>query len=42
LIALANQYYEAALEAQRRGDWAGYGEQLERLGTVLQALEALQ
>jgi hypothetical protein len=42
LIELANQYYEAAIEAQRRGDWAEYGIQLEALGEVLSALDALQ
>jgi uncharacterized membrane protein (UPF0182 family) len=42
LIELANQHYQAALEAQQRGDWAEYGEQLEELGKVLQALEALR
>lgn len=41
LIALANQHYEAAIEAQRRGDWGEYGRQLEELGRVLTALEAL-
>jgi len=42
LIALANQHYEAAVEAQTRGDWAEYGRQLEELGKVLRALEALR
>jgi hypothetical protein len=41
LIAQANQYYQAALEAQRAGDWAEYGRQVELLGQVLEALEAL-
>ncbi|MHB1343575.1 MAG: UPF0182 family membrane protein [Thermoleophilia bacterium] len=39
LAALAQQHYEAALAAQRGGDWAEYGRQLEELGRVLQALE---
>ncbi len=42
LIEQANQYYQAALEAQQRGDWAEYGRQIEELGKVLEALEALQ
>lgn len=40
LAALAQQHYEAALAAQRNGDWAEYGRQLDELGRVLQALEA--
>jgi len=42
LIAQANQHYEAAIEAQQRGDWAEYGRQIEALGAVLEALAALQ
>jgi hypothetical protein len=42
LIAQANLYYQAALEAQRRGDWAEYGRQIEALGVVLEALAALE
>jgi uncharacterized membrane protein (UPF0182 family) len=42
LIAQANLHYEAALEAQRRGDWAEYGRQIEALGLVLEALAALE
>jgi len=40
LIELANQYYEAANEALRQGDWAEYGRQIEALGKVLSALAA--
>jgi hypothetical protein len=40
LAALAQQYYEDALQAQRRGDWAEYGRLIEDLGRVLTALEA--
>ncbi len=39
LAALAQQYYEAALAAQRGGDWAEYGRMIEELGRVLSALE---
>jgi uncharacterized membrane protein (UPF0182 family) len=42
LIAQANQYYQAAVAAQKAGDWAGYGRQLQLLGQVLQQLAALQ
>jgi uncharacterized membrane protein (UPF0182 family) len=42
LIALANQHYQAAIEAQKRGDWSEYGSQIEALGQVLDALAALQ
>jgi uncharacterized membrane protein (UPF0182 family) len=40
LIALANQYYEAALQAQKDGDWAEYGRLIDELGRVLEALAA--
>ncbi len=42
LIALANQLYGQALEAQRAGDWAQYGRLISELGQVLQALQAAQ
>jgi uncharacterized membrane protein (UPF0182 family) len=35
LAGLARQHYERAVEAQRAGDWARYGEELKRLGAVL-------
>jgi hypothetical protein len=41
LAALAQQHFEAALEAQRRGDWAEYGRQIDELGRVLQALKGV-
>jgi uncharacterized protein len=41
LVELADQHYQAAIEAQTRGDWAEYGLQLEELGRVLEALTAL-
>jgi uncharacterized membrane protein (UPF0182 family) len=40
LIALANQHYQAAIEAQKQGDWATYGAELKALGQVLAALAA--
>ena len=32
LIERAKQQYQKALEAQRAGDWAKYGEEVKRLG----------
>lgn len=34
----ARQHYQAALEAQRAGDWARYGEEVKRLGELLDRL----
>lgn len=34
----ANQTYARALEAQRAGDWAKYGEEIKRLGEILQKM----
>ncbi|MCL5736229.1 MAG: UPF0182 family protein [Actinobacteria bacterium] len=41
LIAQANQYYQAALAAQKAGDWAEYGRQINLLGQVLEKLASL-
>lgn len=41
LIELAARHYEAALEAQRQGDWARYGEEISKLGQVLEQLTRL-
>jgi len=38
LAAEARTVYERALEAQRAGDWARYGEEIRRLGTLLEKL----
>lgn len=38
----ANQHYQRALELQRQGDWAGYGQEIKRLGEVLNKLAAQQ
>ncbi len=40
LTALAQQTYERALAAQRSGDWAEYGAQIQLLGRIITALEA--
>lgn len=39
LIAAANDHFLAAQEAQRSGDWARYGQELNALESVLQQLE---
>jgi len=41
LAEQASLYYEAAQRAQRDGDWAAYGEELENLETILNALVEL-
>ena len=38
LIQNANQAFEEAVNAQRNGDWAGYGRYLEQLEQYLNAL----
>jgi uncharacterized membrane protein (UPF0182 family) len=42
LLDLAQQLYEEARDAQRRDDWATYGEKIRRLGEVIAALQALE
>ncbi len=39
LVIEARRHYQAALDAQRGGDWARYGEEIRRLGQVLERLE---
>jgi uncharacterized membrane protein (UPF0182 family) len=41
LVQSANAHFEAAQTAQRSGDWAAYGTELEALGRDLQRLEEL-
>jgi uncharacterized membrane protein (UPF0182 family) len=38
LAAEARSLYQAALAAQRAGDWARYGEEIRKLGEVLERL----
>jgi uncharacterized membrane protein (UPF0182 family) len=38
LAGLAREHYRRAIEAQRRGDWALYGEEIRKLGEVLERL----
>ncbi|MDH4038406.1 MAG: UPF0182 family protein [Candidatus Krumholzibacteria bacterium] len=40
LASQARELYQRAIAAQREGDWAGYGEELQRLGEILKQLEA--
>ena len=42
LIHEANQHYERAIQLQRQGDWAGYGDEIKKLGEVLNKLAAKQ
>jgi len=39
-VAEAQQHYQRALEAQRAGDWARYGEEIRLLGEALKRLNA--
>lgn len=38
LIQQANQHYEQAQKDLRQGDWGGYGQEMQRLGTVLKQM----
>ncbi len=38
LLQQANEAYESALNAQREGDWAKYGQEISRLGDILEQL----
>lgn len=40
LLDEARRHYEAALEAQRAGDWAKYGDEIKKLGETLEKLNA--
>jgi len=40
LVAEAQRRYRAAIEAQRAGDWARYGDELRQLGALLDRLAA--
>jgi hypothetical protein len=35
LVARARQHYDRAMQAQREGDWARYGEEIRLLGDIL-------
>jgi uncharacterized membrane protein (UPF0182 family) len=38
LAAQAREHYQRALQAQRDGNWALYGEEIKRLGEVLEKM----
>jgi uncharacterized membrane protein (UPF0182 family) len=38
LAEQAKQHYDRALQAQREGDWARYGEEIKRLGAVIEQM----
>jgi uncharacterized membrane protein (UPF0182 family) len=38
LATEAQRHYERAVQAQRSGDWATYGEELRQLGQVLERM----
>jgi uncharacterized membrane protein (UPF0182 family) len=40
LAALARQHFERAIEAQRSGDWARYGEEIRQVGAALERMTA--
>jgi uncharacterized membrane protein (UPF0182 family) len=40
LARRAREHYDRALAAQREGDWAAYGEEIRRLGAVLEQMTA--
>lgn len=42
LITEARRRYQAAVDAQREGDWTRYGEELRALGGLLERLEAMR
>ena len=42
MLAEAKRRYEAAMDAQRQGDWARYGEEIRQLGAILERLGATQ
>ncbi len=39
LIQQAGSAYESAIQAQRQGDWARYGEEIKRLGSIIESLK---
>ncbi len=40
LAAQAREHYQRAVQAQREGDWARYGEEIRKLGEVLEQMHA--
>jgi uncharacterized membrane protein (UPF0182 family) len=42
LSTQARQHYDRAIQAQREGDWARYGEELKKLGAVLDQMSKVK
>jgi uncharacterized membrane protein (UPF0182 family) len=42
LVRQAAEHYDRAIAAQRVGDWARYGDEIERVGELLRRLRELQ
>jgi uncharacterized membrane protein (UPF0182 family) len=42
LTQQANQQYEQALQLLKQGDWAGYGNEIKKLGQTLNQLASMQ
>ncbi len=42
LAALAQEHYQRAMQAQREGNWAQYGEEIKKLGEVLARMKGQQ
>lgn len=42
IINRARRHYDAAIDAQKQGDWAVYGEEIKKLGRVLELLKEEQ
>lgn len=40
LAALAQEHYTRAIQAQRDGNWAQYGDEIKKLGEVLERMKA--
>jgi uncharacterized membrane protein (UPF0182 family) len=38
MIQQAGDVYDRAIQAQRQGDWAKYGEEIKKLGSILDQL----
>ncbi|MDE3128599.1 MAG: hypothetical protein KGL38_11375, partial [Gemmatimonadota bacterium] len=42
LLQQAQDHYDRAIAAQRAGDWAEYGRQIDALGAVIRQLKSRQ
>ena len=40
LLGKAQEHYDRAIAAQRAGDWAAYGREIDQLGAILKQLRA--